>query len=327
MTGDTGIRQHTFARICWSVLRIVIVVACITFLVVQIREVLDQTTLVEWLPAGAVWFAVLAALPIMATAWLLALGWKMLLQARGHHIHYLPLVRILFVTQIAKYLPGNVGHHVGRVALAKRSLAVPAGDSIATLLQEGALLCLGATVVALICMLLQPTTGHMLPVIGMPILWVTASILTLGLAALAVLNQARRSSRLASVRGLGWLMAAVPDWHTTRKTIGVYSAVNVLNGAGMVLIAWLLVDDPLHAALPLTAAFALSWVVGFVVPGAPGGLGVREAALVLLLESTLPKESVLAIALMSRVSTTIADMAIFIAGITLASLTRKDHPR
>jgi uncharacterized membrane protein YbhN (UPF0104 family) len=54
--------------------------------------------------------------------------------------------------------------------------------------------------------------------------------------------------------------------------------------------------------------FLLAWLVGFVVPVAPGGLGVREAALLALAGASLPAESVLAATLALRVASIAGDV-------------------
>ncbi|MEB3200099.1 MAG: hypothetical protein VKK62_06195 [Synechococcaceae cyanobacterium] len=56
------------------------------------------------------------------------------------------------------------------------------------------------------------------------------------------------------------------------------------------------------------AGFALAWTAGLVVPGAPGGLGVFEAVLLLRLRVVLPDSQLLAIALSYRLISTAADL-------------------
>jgi hypothetical protein len=56
------------------------------------------------------------------------------------------------------------------------------------------------------------------------------------------------------------------------------------------------------------AGFALAWTAGLVVPGAPGGLGVFEAVLLLRLGVALPEPSVLAVALAYRLICTLTDL-------------------
>jgi uncharacterized membrane protein YbhN (UPF0104 family) len=67
----------------------------------------------------------------------------------------------------------------------------------------------------------------------------------------------------------------------------------------------------LQASLDLPvwlAGFSLAWAVGLLVPGAPGGLGVFEAALLLRLGGAIPEAPLLAIALSYRLVTTVTDL-------------------
>ena len=56
------------------------------------------------------------------------------------------------------------------------------------------------------------------------------------------------------------------------------------------------------------AAFALAYAAGLVVPGAPGGLGVFEATLLLRLGDGVDEASLLAVVLSYRVISTLADL-------------------
>jgi uncharacterized membrane protein YbhN (UPF0104 family) len=92
--------------------------------------------------------------------------------------------------------------------------------------------------------------------------------------------------------------------------------------AGWALVMWLLFG--LHAAVLVrnldpgspgrtvvlaTGAFALAWVVGFLVVIAPAGTGPREAALVLALSPVIADSDALLVALVSRVLMVVADAA------------------
>lgn len=64
----------------------------------------------------------------------------------------------------------------------------------------------------------------------------------------------------------------------------------------------------------LTAMFMFAWVAGFLVPVAPGGIGVRESVLIVL---AVPGESaavVASFALLTRFATTVGDAAMGLTG-------------
>lgn len=56
------------------------------------------------------------------------------------------------------------------------------------------------------------------------------------------------------------------------------------------------------------AGFAIAWVTGLLVPGAPGGLGVFEAVLLLRLGFAMPAGPLLALAISYRVMVSLADL-------------------
>jgi uncharacterized membrane protein YbhN (UPF0104 family) len=55
-------------------------------------------------------------------------------------------------------------------------------------------------------------------------------------------------------------------------------------------------------------AFAAAYLVGYVVLIAPAGVGIRESALVVFLLPVLPREGALALALVARLWTTVAEV-------------------
>ena len=64
----------------------------------------------------------------------------------------------------------------------------------------------------------------------------------------------------------------------------------------------------------VTAAFALSWLVGFLAPGAPAGLGVREGIMVVLLSGAADNAQLLVFVLLARLVTMLGDACNFLIG-------------
>ena len=64
--------------------------------------------------------------------------------------------------------------------------------------------------------------------------------------------------------------------------------------------------------LYVIGVFLLSWVAGFLFIITPGGLGIREASIVLLLKHVLPVPTLIIIAFYSRIVWTISEILSFI---------------
>jgi uncharacterized membrane protein YbhN (UPF0104 family) len=80
---------------------------------------------------------------------------------------------------------------------------------------------------------------------------------------------------------------------------------------------WLVAHALLPAGTPtpnpafLTGAFASSWILGFIAPGAPAGLGIREAILSAWLSTAMPAADVVLLVVALRIATTVGDLLNF----------------
>jgi hypothetical protein len=222
-------------------------------------------------------------------------------------------VAILMVTQIGKYAPGNFGQFLGRAYLASR-YGVPLSRNVTALAVESALVvgaALGLTgVMVLIDPPEVPLLARYLPNAGM-----VAGLLIL--AALVVLVVVFAPQLLTRI---------LPPEHRWRRhvpgPIGIQllipaAALQVGNIAIAGLGLWLIALALSRTLLPLPiviAVFATAAVAGFVTPGAPGGLGIREAVISAGLSSYLGVDLAIAVALTLRAATVLGDLVIFVLG-------------
>jgi glycosyltransferase 2 family protein len=87
---------------------------------------------------------------------------------------------------------------------------------------------------------------------------------------------------------------------------------------GMVMVAILvfLLAVPISSGqgVLIVGAMALSWACGFVTPGAPGGLGVRESSLLLILSPFIRVELLMTAILLHRLVSILGDVVIWGVG-------------
>jgi hypothetical protein len=72
--------------------------------------------------------------------------------------------------------------------------------------------------------------------------------------------------------------------------------------------------------IELTCLFSVAWLAGYLLPGAPAGLGVREAMMVLLLSPVLGAGTAVGLSITLRVTTTVGDAVAFMLGLTMRKL-------
>ena len=70
------------------------------------------------------------------------------------------------------------------------------------------------------------------------------------------------------------------------------------------------VDDAMRW-YELSCGFALAFLLGFIVPGAPGGIGIREVFIVVLLSTTIGAGLALRIAVLLRFASIVGDFLRF----------------
>ena len=135
---------------------------------------------------------------------------------------------------------------------------------------------------------------------------------TSAIAALIVLFRPRLVVRLCE-------FALIPNAGQPRN-LGLALACNTTAFIGIMASAAVLGLSILPAQVGVTSTAALyivAWLIGFAMPGAPGGLGVREAFMVMQLAPAAGEPEALAFALMTRLVSIAGDMLFVFAGVVL----------
>jgi glycosyltransferase 2 family protein len=239
-----------------------------------------------------------------------AAAWSILLRRQGAVFATRDLAAIIGVAQLAKYVPGGFAQPVSRAVLALRYGMALKVFTI-SVLQES-LLTVGASVMVGF-LLSRPAWG----VAGIPaayndvILMATVGTVvgSIFLALGSTLLPAKwRSGPVLSQMGGRGLGAT-----GTVLALALYSLNYLAIGLGVWAIALTLGVDAGY--FMLTAAFSLAWVIGFVIPGTPAGLGVRESVMVLLLSASLPQHAILQLVIATRLATLFGDAICFAIGL------------
>lgn len=207
-------------------------------------------------------------------------------------------------SQLGKYIPGNFMQFAGRHLLS-RDLGLSHATLAASALGEIAGLLAASSTLAVLSLGLL---GAQQRVASLP--WLLL-IVPIGLTVTAVAARAFWPWARQRFRGLPRLEPKVV-W---QGVAGVYLRYLLFfAGAGTALL-WLIHALGAPVDLKTTAiamvVFAVSWLAGFVTPGAPSGIGVREAIIVLALEQTALSVPAVTLALLFRLVTVTGDVLFF----------------
>lgn len=263
----------------------------------QIWERLPEIEISLKIWAGCAIAAVAYALilPLLALAW-----WQVLTILCPHGSPGLPeVLRVFMRAQIAKYLPGNIFQYVGRIELLKQSgvARMETGLSLTyeTILLLAAALMLGGGPALSLGLAEDPGLKHAM-------WWVGYGVGGM-LFFLWAIHHWRPGPlhRLPEIHQEGWGMLI--------RVMTLYGLFFFLF-SGMLWGLTVLFGDAIPYWVCL-AATCLPWVVGFVMPGAPGGIGVREATMVLILSQVMPPLESLLIPVLMRMVTIAGDFVAF----------------
>jgi hypothetical protein len=289
--------------------------ACVAFFARALGRHWDAVASIPW-GAGVLVASILSLLIYMST-YAVAIGvWQRCLQSLGWPLAYPRAARVLMLSQFAKYLPGNVGHHVGRVALA-RNAGVATEVAVASMLVETSLVIVAGATCSLpaVALLLRVGTQQ-LAAAGRAVPGYVLPALVLGslVAAWVATRFWRRH-----VRGHDFLLRdAVRS--LTLAWVGLCLSF-ALGGTALFLLCNTL--SAAHAAwLDVVGVYAAAWLLGFLVPGSPAGLGVRELVLLLGLAPIYGASSATRAAALLRLVTVAGDGLVFL----LAAVARTRTP-
>jgi hypothetical protein len=230
---------------------------------------------------------------------LLADAWRRTVAGWGYRLPWPTAARVWLLSSMAKYVPGKVWALAGLAVMSARE-GVPAwaATGSAVLLQ---LMSLG-------------TAAAILAITGLTVGGVVPGPLGLGLFAAAVTGICLLAVWPPLMRRVVGRFAPAADL-TRGPGAGtlIYGAVANLGAwlgygaAFFVLAKATLPFAPLgfHQAL---GAYTASYVAGVLAPFAPGGLGVREGVLILALEPRMGLANALALAAVSRLAVTTAEI-------------------
>jgi len=240
-----------------------------------------------------------AVLAVVAGLGCMMLAWRALLTDLGSPLSLPAAIRVMFLGQLAKYVPGALWAVAAQVSLAQDYQVPKRRSGTASLVSMAITLVVGLVMAAVTLPLAYASALRqywwVLLCIPVILAGLYPPITKFGLDIVLRIIRRRELEKPLSLSG----MARAVGW-------------TVLGWVFYGLHAWLLVGDiagrSLHILLLSAGGYALAWAVGFLLIPFPGGIGPREIALVAVLSPVMSRGPALVIALASRVVMTIGDL-------------------
>jgi len=238
-----------------------------------------------------------------------AIAWHRLMYLCGASTELLTVFYVYLTSQAAKYFPGNVAHQIGRVAMAKH-MGFPIKSVLLSMTLE---VCFSAAVGAVI--IIPTTSFDRVSELGLNIEHAKFLIALFTVILVIVLSIfiTRRQICGANPK-LNFLRIFLISLFPLFQALFCLFIPFLICGGIIVIISKFFFGLSGISFWKSSGIFALAWIMGFITPGAPAGIGIREIVLTFLLDPFLGTAA-LSISILMRIITTIGDTITFVIGV------------
>lgn len=260
------------SRGAWRAVQVVVVAAILVFVVQRVAEqwteltALPRATDVQW------WRLVASGMVVLLSYAVLIWTWQRTVGAWGEQLRTADAIRIWFVSNLGRYIPGKVWQIGAMGVLAQRAGVSPVAAVGSSLLVSAVNVLAGLAVAVAYGAGDTGAPGWAIPLAALMTAGVLATPWIVPLMARAASVVLRRDIQVPVLPPAAvWVAAAgcTVAW--------------VLYGIAFRMFHHAVLGAPTGNLLGSTAAFTASYLAGFLFLPAPGGIGVREEALQRLL--------------------------------------------
>lgn len=250
------------------------------------------------------------ALLSMVSLMLSALAWKRTIAFfADRKIGYLPAARVYMQANLGKYIPGNMMHFVERNLFAGKAGIGQAEAFAGTFIEIAGQLI--AAVILGIFLSLKDVLRIAEILLSLEYIAAIVFLIVIVCVVFRLLYQKKRSFQIICRKikqPVFWKMLILNEC--------LYMTVLFFLSVLMCVIVCLLSEQSLtiNETGKIMTAYILAWMAGFVIPGAPGGLGVREFVVIYLMRKSRMQESILLAMVLHRMITVLGDILGYVWG-------------
>jgi len=243
---------------------------------------------------------------IFAASYFIQIGaWFLITRKLGIALPFMETLESWLYSQLGKYLPGKVWLLLGRFYLyeskgkSKKAISIALYFETATVMMAAVLVFLAGLIFLKWTKPFHP--GRALEWLILPVVFILISLHPRVLEKMVnwILVRLKREpiSLSISYRDILWILViCILAW--------------VVGGIGFYLFVTSLFPVPANHVLFLTASLAISSTLGLIALFAPGGLGIREGALVYLLSFLMPGSVAVIVSVLTRIWMTVIEIAL-----------------
>ena len=240
-----------------------------------------------------------------------AFPWKILVEMLTERkVPFAETIPVYVSANLMKYVPGNVFQYVGRNQLAVRNRLPHLPVALATML-DVLITVIAAAIISIF--FLYDFIAKYLRVNS----WMQTALIIVGIIiVLAVfLMFLFRNQIWKKIENYSYLFST-KSIKTILIALIYYIIVLMISSLMYLIVVIYITDTPLSSQvfLQLFSAYTLAWLVGFITPGAPGGIGIKELVMVAVTGGYIGTDVITLSMVIIRILLVVADCIAFVFG-------------
>ena len=262
-------------------------------------------------PVFAVMLCIIMSIGYAIMVYVSSYAWKSTLEfINKEKIPFSEITTVYVKSNIGKYLPGNLMHFAGRNILAGK-LGFKQLDITFSSLIEIIMLILTDFILSFIIAMrsFQEILEDMFSNIDTSVI-IAVSLALLVLIILSGYILVNKTKFISNYKHF----FTKKFMKLLCKLFFIYAITLLIPGFFLVIIFKMVLGCKITIQICMMgiAGYTISWVLGFIVPGAPGGIGVRESVLLLMLAQIFTNNIVLLAAILLRITSILGDLMAFL---------------
>lgn len=273
-------------KILFNCVGCVLTLASIGFVVHRLNEY--WTSIPDGIFSFSLWLIVFALSVVYFCAnFLLSLAWSNLLIGLNIQIDFKKANRIYSVTQLAKYVPGNIFQFAGRQVI---------------MMKEG----YPGYLIA---------KSGMLELVLLVLAGVLCGTLVLPLFSIWIVFPYNILLLILSVFFVFYVNGKLKLIYYNRTLMCYFIFLIISSGifVSVIQVTAGLHNPSLSFITYVMGGYIIAWLIGLVTPGSPAGIGIREVVLLFFLKSYYPESAIVLAIIISRIITVFGDFLFYLS--------------
>lgn len=247
---------------------------------------------------------------LSTSVFLNSLAWKKLIEIMGNStVKTLEIFHVYARANLGKYLPGNFMHYVSRNIIGEK-YKISQKDMLSSTIAEIMLKILSALILVIIFVrddllftieqLGEKTYLNMNTVMAISLL------IPILLFVLSFYKNTKIIDNSEKVKGLFYAFF-------------FYIIVFIINVLVFIFVTFIITNNSIlnKSILSMSGIYLISWLLGYLTPGSPGGVGIRETIMILMLGNVMNISEIVLISITIRIITIMADVIAYLGNVVL----------